>query len=289
MRYQGMVIRPPSEARSYILQCTYGCSHNACTFCATYKGTRHRHRPMEEILEDIEMASQAMPRTRRVFLADGDALERDTGELLGVLEGLDLAFPRLERVGVYANAADLLAKPPEELARLRRAKLGIFYLGLESGDDEVLKRVKKGATAEEMVEAVLKGREAGLEASVIVLLGLGGKAGSRRHAERSASVISLMQPDYISALTLMVIPGTPLHRQMTEGAFELPGPLGMLEELRTLVEGIEVPESVFRSNHASNYLPLRGTLSRDRDSILRVIDGAMNDPEVLRPEFMRGL
>ncbi len=284
-----MVIRPPSEAGSYILQATYGCSHNACTFCATYKGTRHRNRPLEEIFEDISMASTAMPRTRRVFLADGDAMHRDTGELLEILGRLDAAFPRLERVGVYANAKDLLAKTPEELAGLRRAGMGIFYLGLESGDDDVLKMVKKGATADQMVEAVLKGREAGLAASVIVLLGLGGKSGSRRHAERSAGVVSRMQPEYVSALTLMVLPGTKLFRQMEAGEFELPGPLEMLEELRVLVDGIEVPASVFRSNHASNYLPLRGTLSRDREGILRLIDGALADPEMLRPEFMRGL
>ena len=182
-----MVIRPPSEAGSYILQATYGCSHNACTFCATYKGTRHQHRPLEEVVEDIGMASAAMPRTRRVFLADGDAMERDTGELLDILGRLDAAFPRLERVGVYANAKDLLAKTPEELTALRRAKLGIFYIGLESGDDEVLTRVRKGATADQMVEAVHRGREAGLAASVIVLLGLGGgpaHGGTRRGRPR---------------------------------------------------------------------------------------------------------
>ncbi len=145
MRYQGMVIRPPSEAYSYILQVTYGCSHNACTFCATYRGTRHQPRPLQEIYEDIGMAAEALPRTSRVFLADGDAMGRDTGELLEILSRLGQAFPNLDRVGVYANAKDLLAKTPEELKELSRARLGIFYLGLESGDDEVLKRVRKGA------------------------------------------------------------------------------------------------------------------------------------------------
>lgn len=284
-----MVIRPPSEAGSYILQATYGCSHNACTFCATYKGTRFECRPLEEIFTDIGMASAAMPRTRRVFLADGDALRRDTQELLLILERLSEAFPRLERVGIYANAKDLLDKSPEELELLRRSGLGIFYLGLESGDDRVLKRVKKGATAEQMVEAVLKGRDAGMQASVIVLLGLGGREGSRRHAEKSAEAVSRMRPEYLSALTLMVIPGTKLHRQMEAGEFDLPGQAEMLRELRALVDGIDVPESVFRSNHASNYLPLRGTLSRDREAIIRAIDGALADPGMLRPEFMRGL
>lgn len=284
-----MVIRPPSEAYSYILQVTYGCSHNACTFCATYKGTRHQKRPLPEIYEDIEMAAKALPHTTRVFLADGDAMGRDTAELLEILSRLDLAFPNLERVGLYANTKNLLAKTPEELQELNRAGLGIFYLGLESGDDEVLKRVKKGATADQMVEAVLKGRTAGMEASVIVLLGLGGKEGSRRHAELSAKVVSRMQPEYVSALMLMVIPGTSLFRSMEKGEFVLPGSSEMLKELRVLVDGIDVPASIFRSNHASNYLPLRGVLSRDREPILRAIDGALANPEMLRPEFMRGL
>lgn len=284
-----MVIRPPSEAYSYILQTTYGCSHNACTFCATYKGVRYQHRPLEEIFEDIGMAGKAIPRTSRVFLADGDALERSTADLLAILGRLERAFPRLERVGIYANARNLLEKSPEELAELRESRLGIFYLGLESGDDDVLRKVKKGATSDEMVEAVLKGREAGMEASVIVLLGLGGESGSARHAECSAGVISRMQPEYISALTLMVIPGTSLHRRMLEGDFALIDSLGMLKELRVLVDGIDVPESVFRSNHASNYLSLRGVLSRDREGILAAIDGALANPEMLRPEHMRGL
>jgi radical SAM superfamily enzyme YgiQ (UPF0313 family) len=289
LRYKGMVIRPPSEAYSYILQATYGCSHNACTFCATYKGTRHQHRPLSEIYEDIGMAAQAMPHTTRVFLADGDALGRETNDLLEILSRLDLAFPNLERVGLYANAKDLLGKTLEELQELSRARLGIFYLGLESGDDEILKRVRKGATSDQMVEAVLKGRSAGMEASVIVLLGLGGKEGSRKHADLSADVVSRMQPEYVSALTLMVIPGTSLYKSMEKGEFVLPGSLEMLKELRVLVAGIDVPASVFRSNHASNYLPLRGVLSRDREPILRAIDGALANPEKLRPEFMRGL
>ena len=289
MRYRGVVIRPPSEAYSYILQVTYGCSHNACTFCATYKGCRYRPREMDEVLEDIEMAASLRPATKRVFLADGNALARDTGELLLVLGRLKEAFPRLERVGIYANASDLLGKTGQELERLRRAGLGIFYLGLESGDDEVLERVKKGAGSREMIEAVQRGRKAGMQASVIVLLGLGGREGSSRHARRTAEVVSRMQPEYLSSLTLMVIPGTPLHRQMVEGGFELPDPLEMLAELREMISGIEVPSTLFRSNHASNYLPLGGLLSRDRDNIIRNIDRAYKDPGLLRPEHHRGL
>jgi len=284
-----VVIRPPSEAFSYILQITHGCSHNACTFCATYKGCRYQERDLGEIAEDILMASRLRPGTSRVFLADGNALARETGELLEILEMLNRAFPRLERVGIYANATDLLKKTASELGELRRAKLGIFYLGLESGDDLVLSRVRKGATSREMIEAVRRGREAGMAASIIVLLGLGGREGSQLHAERTAEVVSEMQPEYLSALTLMVIPGTPLHRQMVEGAFELPDRLEMLVELRRIVASTDVPSTVFRSNHASNYLPLGGTLSRDRDIIIEAIDRALKDPRMLRPEEARGL
>ncbi len=289
MRYKGVVIRPPSEAFSYILQVTYGCSHNACAFCATYKGCRYQERDMAEIAEDIALASRLRPATERVFLADGNAMSRDSEELLCILDMLNASFPRLQRVGIYANAMDLLKKKPEELEELRRRKMGIFYLGLESGDQEVLLKMKKGATSRQMVEAVNRGRDAGMAASVIVLLGLGGREGSERHAALTAEAVSEMRPEFLSALTLMVIPGTPLHRQMTEGSFELPDAREMLAELREMLSSIDVPNTVFRSNHASNYLPLGGLLSRDRDNIIEIIERALRDPRMLRPEGERGL
>ena len=289
MRYRGMVIRPPSEAGSFILQVTYGCSHNACTFCPTYKGTRFQVRELGEILEDIGEAAVVMPHTRRVFLADGNALCLPGERLKAILAALRGAFPRLERVGAYANGGDINAKSEEELRELARMGLGILYLGLESGDDRVLERVRKRDSSEEMVWAAVKARKCGMQVSVIVLLGLGGREGSREHAVRSAQAVSRMDPDYLSALTLMVVPGTPLHREQEEGGFVLPDQRGLLAELRLFLEGCELSQCVFRTNHASNYLPLKGVLSRDREALLQTIDRAVRTPRMLRPEFMRGL
>ncbi|MEJ5186107.1 MAG: radical SAM protein [Candidatus Geothermincolales bacterium] len=289
MRYKGIVIRPPSEARSYILQVTYGCSHNACTFCPTYKGVRFSPRRLDEVVQDINEACLAFPWTRRVFLADGNALCLPTDRLSFILERLRTAFPRLERVGIYSNAADILGKSEEELKELRRLGLGIVYLGLESGDDRVLERVKKGSTAEEMVEAVLKAKECGLLTSVIVLLGLGGVDGSIDHAVKSAEAVSRMNPHYLSALTLMLVPGTPLYRDWEEGRFHMPDQEGLLRELRAFLGNCRLDGCVFRTNHASNYLPLAGTLNRDRERLIETIDRALSDPSMLRPEYMRGL
>ncbi len=289
MRYRGLVIRPPSEAGSYILQVTYGCSHNACTFCPTYKGVRFSPRPLEEVEEDIAAASRLIPYTRRVFLADGNALCLPTEELERILRLLRQSFPRLERVGIYANGGDINGKPREELRRLAEMGLGIVYLGLESGDDEVLRRVRKRDTCEEMVQAVLKAKECGILTSVIVLLGLGGKEGSLRHARLSAEAVSRMNPHYLSALTLMVVPGTPLHAEWERGEFEMPDQRGLLEELREFISACRLEGCVFRTNHASNYLPLKGVLSRDRERLLNTIERAFQRPEMLRPEFMRAL
>lgn len=289
MRYRGMVIRPPSEAGSYILQVTYGCSHNACTFCPTYAGVRYAPRDHSEVLEDIREASRLIPGTRRVFLADGNALCLPAEDLKSILSALRGAFPLLERVGIYANAADINAKSDDELEMLAGLGMGIVYLGLESGDDRVLARVRKKDDSEGMVEAVLKLKRCSIATSVIVLLGLGGKEGSREHAERSAHAVSRMDPEYLSALTLMVVPGTPLYREQESGEFELPSQRGLLEELRMFLEGCELTQCVFRTNHASNYLPLRGILSEDKDGLLSVIDNAIQRPELLKPEYMRGL
>lgn len=287
--HQGIVIRPPSEAGSFLLQVTLGCSHNSCTFCITYKFMKFSRRPFEKIREDIELAASCNPGISRVFMCDGDAMCLSTGELSEILDCLNECFPALERVGVYANAGDILAKTPDELSRLRDKKLGIAYLGLESGNDTVLERVGKGATCEEMVQAVRKAEEAGIKMSVIALLGLGSNRMSRRHAVDSARAVSRMNPSYFSALTLMLLPGTPLYREYRSGDFELMNPVSILQELRWLVEGIEADDCVFRTNHASNYLPVGGVLSRDRGRILEVIDMGLNDPSLLRPESHRAL
>ena len=289
MRYRGLVIRPPSEAGSYILQVAYGCSHNACTFCPTYEGIRFTPRDLAEVLEDVEEASRLIPRTGRVFLADGNALCLSNASLKEILSALRAAFPDLERVGIYANARDINEKSEDELRELAGLGLGIVYLGLESGDDRVLERVRKRDRCEDMIKAVLKVKECGIAASVIVLLGLGGKEGSRDHAMKSAQAVTRMDPDYLSALTLMVVPGTPLYREQEAGDFVLPSQHGLLEELRLFLEGCELSDCVFRTNHASNYLPLMGVLSRDKQDLLHTIDNAIQRPELLRPEYMRGL
>lgn len=286
---QGIVIRPPSEAGSFLLQATYGCSHNRCTFCVTYKFVRFKPRPFDNIKEDIALASRWNPEIRRVFLCDGNAMCLPTGELDRILDCLNENFPALERVGIYANASDILTKTPEELAFLRSKKLGIGYLGLESGNDEILTRVKKGANAEEMIQAVRKAQDAGIDMSVIVLLGLGSNSMSELHAVDSARAVSRMNPRYLSALTLMLLPGTRLYREYKEGEFELMNPSSILQELRLLVENIEVENCVFRTNHASNYLPIAGNLSEDRDSILEAIYRGIKDPNLLRPEARRAL
>jgi radical SAM superfamily enzyme YgiQ (UPF0313 family) len=291
MRYHGMVIRPPSEAESYILQVTYGCSHNRCTFCGTYADKPYEARPIEEVLEDVALAGAQIPDTRRVFLADGNALALDTQRLVAVLDALAAAFPRLRRVGIYASARDILGKTASELSALQQRKLEIVYLGLESGSDEVLRRVRKEITAAQMVEAVQKLRGAGIRTSVIALLGLGGKELSQEHAAQTGRVVSAMNPEYCSMLTLMLIPGTELHRQWQSGTFELPGPQELLGELRQVIAGLEgLSRCIFRTNHASNYLPLAGTLSRDKARLLDALDEAIRrGRSALRPEAWRAL
>lgn len=291
MRYHGTVIRPPSEADSYILQVTYGCSHNGCTFCGTYLDKPFRPRDTSQVLEDIELASQIIPDTRRVFLADGDALVLGTEPLTRILDALGSAFPNLERVGIYANAQNILRKSAGDLETLRQKGLGILYLGLESGSDEVLARIKKGATAAEMVEAVRKAKEAGLLTSVIGILGIAGPTGSAEHAQLTGQVISQMDPDYFSMLTLMLVPGTPLYRQWQAGEFQLLEAEEMLVELRQVIENLDgLTCCVFRTNHASNYLSLRGTLPEDKARLLATLDAALSrGRDALRPEAWRGL
>jgi len=291
MRYHGTVIRPPSEADSYILQVTYGCSHNGCTFCGTYLDKPFCVRPREEVLEDIAQAGKEIPETRRVFLADGNALVLGTGRLVEIFDAMAAAFPLLRRVGIYANARDLINKSDADLALLHEKGLELVYLGLESGSDEVLRRIGKGATAAEMVEGVQKAKRAGIRTSVIALLGVGGAELSDEHAEATGRVVRAMDPHYLSMLTLMLVPGTELHRQWDSGAFQPMPPEDLLGELRQTLTHLDgLSRYVFRTNHASNYLPLAGTLSRDRQRLLDAIDAAQaRGRSALRPEYWRAL
>jgi radical SAM superfamily enzyme YgiQ (UPF0313 family) len=291
MRYHGTVIRPPSEAQSYILQVTYGCSHNQCTFCPTYLDKPFKVRLLDQVLEDIDMAGHVYVNTRRVFLADGNALVLGFEHLVTIIDALHNAFPHLQRIGIYANAQDILQKTNEELKMLYNRDLSIIYLGLESGSNAVLERVCKGATARQMIDAVQKAQAAGIKVSVIALLGLGGIDLWKEHAIATGKAISAMNPRYLSLLTLMVVPGTPLYEEMEHGAFTLPEPLDMLKEMRMIIEHIDVEHGcIFRSNHASNYLPLAGTLPKDKTKLLLTIDQALKHGDsCLRPEWSRGL
>ncbi|MFC2158130.1 radical SAM protein [Acidobacteriota bacterium] len=289
MRYSGQVIRPPSEARSYLLQITYGCSWNKCTFCPAYLDKPFKIRPFDEIKQDILMAKEAYPDMRRVFLCDGDGLVLSMDRLLPILDLLNATFPNLNRIGIYFNARNILSKSENEIQQLVQRKLTIGYIGLESGSERVLERVHKGATAKEMIEAVLKAQENGMKISVIGLLGLGGTELSEEHAIKTAAAVSAMKPRYFSLLTLMIVKGTPLYKDLKAKKFILPDEKGLLKETRTIIENIETERTIFRTNHASNYLPLEGILSRDKRKLVELIDQALNGKIPLKPEFFRGL
>ena len=291
MRYEGSIYRPPSEARSLILQATIGCSHNRCTFCVMYKDKKYRERSLEEIFADIHQAKETLGDVRRVFLADGNALAMETEKLLSVLQELYKVFPSLERVSIYANPGDVLGKSVSQLQALHGAGLGIVYLGVETGNEELLERVRKGATAQEIIQAGRRVKEAGLPLSVTVINGLGGYELMQEHAADTARLLNAMDPDYLGLLTLMVAPGTPLARQVERGEFQVPGPLEILAEIEMMLSPLELTDCLFRSNHASNYLPLGGVLPRDKEQILTQLRGVLSraDTGRLRPEHFRGL
>lgn len=289
MRYVGPVYRPPSEADSLLLPVTVGCSHNECTYCAMYRTKRFAARPTADVLADVAEAARIAPHTRRVFLLDGDAMTLSTSRLLPVLDALGAAFPRLQRVGSYVNAVSVLRKSDDELRELARRKLTIGYLGLETGDPVTNERIVKGATVLDQVEAVRRAQAAGIKMSVMILLGMGGRERTEPHARESASALSAMDPRFVSCLTVTPVPGTPLFDQVEDGSFVPITPEETLAELRTIVERTEVTGAVFRSNHASNYLPLSGRLPTDRSRLLSEIDAALRGEVPLTPEEWRGL
>lgn len=270
---EGMVFRPPSEANSFILRVTIGCSHNSCTFCGMYRDVRFRARPREEVMALIHKAARYWPDTRRIFLADGNALVLATDRLLEIMRTLRSAFPKLTRITCYGGPQDILRKTPAELAALKEAGLQIIYLGIESGDDAVLAAIRKGATAAEMTAAGRRVMDAGIKLSTMVILGLGGRAGSREHALGTARVVSAVSPTMLSALTLMLHEGTPLREAADRGDFKPLSPYELLQELKLMLENIEVSRPcIFRSNHVSNFLPLAGTLPHDKRQLLADTD-----------------
>jgi radical SAM superfamily enzyme YgiQ (UPF0313 family) len=291
MKYDGMIFRPPSEAESLILQVTVGCSYNRCSFCGAYREKTFQIKSFEEIREDIDEVSSYRLPVRRVFLADGDALILPQKELLRILSYLKEKLKSLERVGIYANAKDILRKDVEELKALKDLGIGIIYLGLESGNREILKRVKKNATVEQLIRAARRVKESGILLSVTVILGIGGVEHSRAHAEDTGKVLSEMDPDFVGALSLMIVPGTPIEREIEAGRLTLPTPFGLIEELETMIASSHMTRCFFASNHASNYLPLRIKLPEEKEEALRRIREVLKrkDSALLRPEYLRGL
>ncbi|MCF8068902.1 MAG: radical SAM protein [Desulfobacterales bacterium] len=289
MHYDGNIIRPPSEAQSILLQVTVGCSHNKCTFCGAYKRKRFAIKSDEQIMADIAYAAKHYQDHRRLFLCDGDALIIPQKRLLNILVEIEKQLPWINRVGIYANAKSIKMKTSEELDILKQHGLGMVYMGLETGDDETLSNVKKGVDSKQMIDMGRKIKAAGMKLWLTVLLGIAGTERSTIHAKETAGVLSAIDPDYVGALSVMLVPGTPLYDDYEAGKFNLPDPEGMLRELREMIAGTNLSRGLFYANHASNYLPIKARLPKDREKTLDLIDAALSGRVSLRPEWLRGL
>ena len=289
MRYHGTVYRPPSEANSLIIQATLGCTHNSCSFCPMFSDKRFKVRSFDEVLDDLKQARCEYPYVRRIFYADGNALCLTNEKLLPLLEAARAVFPECERVSVYARAENVLRKTDEELKALKDAGLGIVYIGAESGSDEVLRRVNKGETAAQMIEAVHRAEALGIKTSVTFISGLGGKELMEEHAIKTGEMIAEMVASYVGLLTLMLAPGTPLFKDLMDGRFKQLSQQEVAREMELILTHAECrSECVLRSNHASNRLVLSGTLPQDRERLLAQVRQAQHDERELRPKGFRG-
>lgn len=289
MHHEGYCIRPPSEADSILLQVTLGCSHNRCSFCGTYRDKRFRIKDDAVIASDIRWAARHMAGEDRLFLMDGDALIIPQPRLLPILERIGEQLPRVNRVGAYANVKSILKKSPAELAALRERNLGILYLGVESGDDAIRQAIGKGSTAAACIAAGRRVKAAGITLSVTVLLGIAGRDASLRHARATGELLTAMDPDFVGALTVMLIPGTPLYDERAAGRFALPDEAGLLGELREMLVHTHLTRGYFFSNHASNYLPIKAKLPSGKERALALIDAALRGEVGLKPEWLRAL
>ncbi|MEN6508841.1 MAG: radical SAM protein [Smithella sp.] len=290
MDYDGLIIRPPSEAYSLLLQVTVGCSHNRCTFCGTYRQKKFKIKPLERIEKDLREAKTYGP-VNRLFLCDGDSLIIPQPRLVEILKMINQYLPGLERIGSYANTKSILRKSVDDLRELRELGLKILYLGVETGNAELLTKINKGATREKMAEAARRVKEAGIELSVTVILGIGGIEKSIEHAMDTASLLTEMDPDYVGALTLMFVPQTELYEDYLAGRFVLPDKIGFIRELYLMIANSNFTDCYFTSNHASNYLPIKARLPRQKEKILKMIGAVIeeNDVSRMRPEYLRGL
>ncbi|MGX8774351.1 MAG: radical SAM protein [Bacillota bacterium] len=290
MRYEGNIYRPPSEAYSLIVQVTVGCTHNKCTFCSMYKDKKFHIRKLEEVLEDLAWARRAYPRVDRMFLCDGDALCLSNSRLLPILEYIRENFPECERVTVYGRANDALKKTDEELRELYEAGITMVYIGAESGSEKVLEDINKGETRQQIIDGVKKIEASGMKASVTFISGLAGRAGWQEHAIESGKMISEMSPSYVALLTLLVDPSVPMAKDIESGKMELLSAEEVMAETLLMLQNTEVTRKcVFRSNHASNYLSLKGDLPDDKERMMEQIRAAMTDHDLLKDERFRAL
>ena len=290
MDYEGMIIRPPSEAYSLLLQVTVGCSHNRCTFCGTYRQKKFKIKTLDRIEKDLQEA-RTYGRIEKLFLCDGDAIIIPQPRLVEMLKLIRHYLPTVERIGSYGNAKSILRKSVDELKELRELGLKIIYLGMETGNAELLKEIDKGATREQFAEAARRVKEAGIELSVTVILGIGGIEKSIEHAMDTASLLTEMDPDYVGALTLMLVPQTPLYEDYIAGRFVLPDKIGFIRELYLMIANSDFTDCYFTSNHASNYLPIKARLPRQKEKVLNMIGTVIDEKDFsrMRPEFLRGL
>ena len=289
MHYQGNIIRPPSEADSILLQVTVGCSHNKCTFCGTYMGERFTIKKNPIIFEDIDYAAKYFKRQNRVFICDGDALIIPQKRLVPILERIKERIPWVERIGLYGNTKSIKMKTNDELKELKKLGVKIVYMGVETGDDVTLKKINKGADSNRLIEMGKKIKKTGIKLSITVLVGLAGKKRSSIHALETGRVLSVIDPDYVGALTLMLIPGTQLYNEYKSGEFILITPDEMLNELGLMIGATNLTSGLFHANHASNYLPIRAKLPQDKEKTLAYIAKALKGKVDLKPEFMRAL
>lgn len=289
MHYEGMIIRPPSEANSILLQVTLGCSHNKCTFCGTFRGKRFNIKKDDIIFEDIEFARNHCQRQNRLFICDGDAMIIPQKRLTKILKQIKDRLPWVKRVGLYANTKSIGMKTDEQLKELYGLGVKIAYMGLESGDDHILKEIRKGADSAKMIKMGKRLKKSGIKLSITVLLGLGGRERSKIHARETGRVLSAIDPDFVGALTLMLVPGTELNDQHEKGDFELINPEEMLEELGLMIASTHLSNGLFHANHASNYLPIRAKLPQEKEKTLELISQALKGKVALKPEFMRAL
>ena len=289
MRYEGTIYRPPSEWDSYILQVTIGCSHNACTFCGMFKDKKYRVRPLSEIMEDIQMAGERLGNVQQVFLCDGDAISLPTGDLLKILHKLKKTFPALREVATYAGPKSTLSKSREELRLLYEAGLTRAYLGVESGDEQVLKETCKGVNAAQMLEAGRSIVQSGIRLYAIILIGLAGRERSMDNAAATADMINRMQPADLAAMTYTPVPGTKMYRDIEQGKFHMLNETECLTETKALIERIELEQLYFTSSHASNFVPIEGKLCRDKAIILGLLDDAIKGNIPKRSASQRGL